>query len=680
MHDVSSKRKSDSFEDALKGSPSTEQKRPRLELGGKDSGTTVLACQTSQQENLETLRSDASQISRKLPTRPKDEEPCAETDKEDRAEQDEEWVEVTLGSSETAEAPKRLSYLDQMSLIIDAVQKDESHLLDEKDQSIINAYLSLPNESKEVYFKLLNNRTFKYERVDKLNYPFIESLERAIQFLKSAGFLDDAGPESIDEWMSLLRRDELVDLAKDRRVSATGKSITELRNAIMKSSRSQPLLQFMLPASCGGGSSKADKALLLHVQRKIGKVIKLSTKARDTFHRVFIIYNRTREWPEDEKFMTNSILTNLRDKARKFPTYNVHRTSLIWPTREDLLSYVRLLQLEFRVARMIEKNTMDDYKAVVEVWEECRAEWEDCVKERKGHVTEVPWFQVFTPGWILTRIMQLCAHALFRLKEYRRQVELLRQLLDQRMFCPARRGAWYDDVVRILHNYIDQQEAARVCCLALEDPFVVTGHRSSIQKRLRRLYKGKLKPETVDFGKPGKIIEQTIRGIKTFSEANRKSLWQGEDGEEVNVEELCLQYYRRDGWKGFHSENSIITTLFGVLFWDILFDDSVPGVFSSPYQVAPLDLHTEFFYEARKDLIEQRLAEIDAEEHLRLIATVDDRERPAGTFCRGVSWKNFTKEEILEIAECVGGPALSRICRLFAKTYWAHSGGVPDLW
>ena len=69
----------------------------------------------------------------------------------------------------------------------------------------------------------------------------------------------------------------------------------------------------------------------------------------------------------------------------------------------------------------------------------------------------------------------------------------------------------------------------------------------------------------------------------------------------------------------------------------------------------------------------------------------------------GVSWKNFTKEEILEIAEvcscfdevcliksvtefhllscqCIGGPALSRICKLFAKTYWAHAGGVPDLW
>ncbi|RKO84673.1 hypothetical protein BDK51DRAFT_11527, partial [Blyttiomyces helicus] len=119
----------------------------------------------------------------------------------------------------------------------------------------------------------------------------------------------------------------------------------------------------------------------------------------------------------------------------------------------------------------------------------------------------------------------------------------------------------------------------------------------------------------------------------------RKAQYRGENEEPVSVEELALEHYRREGWKGFHSENSIITTLWGMLFWDILFDDSVPGAFNSPYQAAPLDLFTEFFYD----------------------------------------WKNFEKDDVLEIADCIGGPRLAKICGLFAKTYFAHSGGVPDL-
>lgn len=56
-------------------------------------------------------------------------------------------------------------------------------------------------------------------------------------------------------------------------------------------------------------------------------------------------------------------------------------------------------------------------------------------------------------------------------------------------------------------------------------------------------------------------------------------------GKVGTVEEVALDYFTsRHGWRGVHSETSIITTLFGLLFWDILFDDTVPGVFWSDTQ------------------------------------------------------------------------------------------------
>jgi fanconi-associated nuclease 1 len=44
----------------------------------------------------------------------------------------------------------------------------------------------------------------------------------------------------------------------------------------------------------------------------------------------------------------------------------------------------------------------------------------------------------------------------------------------------------------------------------------------------------------------------------------------------------------------------------------------------------------------------------------------------------GVSWDQFSIDDIVEIAECIG-PKLAGICRLFSKSYWSHSGGLPDL-
>jgi len=37
------------------------------------------------------------------------------------------------------------------------------------------------------------------------------------------------------------------------------------------------------------------------------------------------------------------------------------------------------------------------------------------------------------------------------------------------------------------------------------------------------------------------------------------------------------------GWKGLHAENGIVTTLFGLLFWDVLFSAQV-DVFQTEFQ------------------------------------------------------------------------------------------------
>ena len=53
------------------------------------------------------------------------------------------------------------------------------------------------------------------------------------------------------------------------------------------------------------------------------------------------------------------------------------------------------------------------------------------------------------------------------------------------------------------------------------------------------------------------------------------------------------------GWQGWHVEGSPVKTLFGLLFWDILFDTSRPGLFITAYQDGPLDLGYASFTQLR---------------------------------------------------------------------------------
>jgi fanconi-associated nuclease 1 len=130
------------------------------------------------------------------------------------------------------------------------------------------------------------------------------------------------------------------------------------------------------------------------------------------------------------------------------------------------------------------------------------------------------------------------------------------------------------------------EEAFAQCEAALEDPMVRSGSRRAIEKRIVRVAKKLSKNIKFHFQHLSKEIEhRTISAEKVPNKAYGKAIYINEEGVEMNVETLVLKFYENDGWKGYHSENSIITTLFGLLFWDVLFDDSVPGVFCSPFQV-----------------------------------------------------------------------------------------------
>jgi len=197
------------------------------------------------------------------------------------------------------------------------------------------------------------------------------------------------------------------------------------------------------------------------------------------------------------------------------------------------------------------------------------------------------------------------------------------------------------------------------------------------------------------FGPPRKVKQSTLsftvakttvkieKAAKLVSNLQRdpekgKSTWRGQGEEVINVETYALQHYERLGYRGYHCEGRIVTTLFGLLFWDIIFAP-IPGAFETPYQTAPLDIFEDTFYLSREEIIEARLDEICEGKARTIIERVDNEHRQRGTWCLGVRWELFPKQDLLEIAECFSGETLACLCRVLCEDYAQRGSGVPDL-
>jgi hypothetical protein len=144
-----------------------------------------------------------------------------------------------------------------------------------------------------------------------------------------------------------------------------------------------------------------------------------------------------------------------------------------------------------------------------------------------------------------------------------------------------------------------------------------------------------------------------------------------------SVETATLGHYRRSGWDGVHSENWLWNAIFGLLFWDIIYDPAF-GAFHSPLQFAPADLHDPEFYGRRQARIEQRLTLLqDPAESFALMARHhNDKIGLANPF---VYWHEGLLALIRIAIDRLPATGLSAVLRRFAQDIKRRSRGFPDL-
>ncbi|XP_069758459.1 fanconi-associated nuclease 1 isoform X4 [Narcine bancroftii] len=305
---------------------------------------------------------------------------------------------------------------------------------------------------------------------------------------------------------------------------------------------------------------------------------------------------------------------------------------------------------------------------------------------------ELPvYLRCFTAGWVYTRIRFRGVEILQRLHMYKEAAEELKSLLDQNVFCPDSRGHWWDRLTMNLHQHLKQvDQAIHSLREGMADIHVHAGHRLALQQRAQRIR------DSPSCKKWHHLLQElpkiqvedvphvTIKGRSCPGMGNALFLMQEESHSTVicSVEAVSLAHYQQQGFdQGIHGEGATFLTLFGLLFWEIIFLPGIPDVFRNPFQTYPLDLYTDDFYQHRREPIGSRLRflqDASTETLHALIANVWNNHK--GTSAALVNWEIFSSlQQAQSLVSCLGGLFLSGICKILAEDLRHCHGGLPDL-
>lgn len=330
----------------------------------------------------------------------------------------------------------------------------------------------------------------------------------------------------------------------------------------------------------------------------------------------------------------------------------------------------------------------------------------------------------FTTGWVCARMLSRSVEHFEKEGRHSLANDVLRCLLSQTVFSTASRGRWWERLsLNLDHHLGEKEQCLDVIYTALSDPHLRPARRLSLLQRAHKLCQAGTgqKGQPNSFKKTtGKKGVSSKRRNSSLKEKNSRVTYKLSDFPEmdlaaapevyitgklfrtdsqvvfrasssdspnshtfVRVEGYAAYHYgSSEGWPcAVHAESSTFSAMFALLLWEIIFSPGVADVFRTPYQNGPLDLFSEHFYENRKAIIDAKLKWLLSASSEDIASSVEATwERQCGKVCAGMNWELFPSvEDAKNLAVCMAGHLLSRICEVFAKDYGHCHGGLPDL-
>jgi len=243
---------------------------------------------------------------------------------------------------------------------------------------------------------------------------------------------------------------------------------------------------------------------------------------------------------------------------------------------------------------------------------------------------------------------------MLRLGEYFEKAEFPYDAIN--FYSLARKHPARERRIRILEKLGEEDAAREIAEVALEHPFNAT-EKIFAQDYLAKTSKRNYRSTTAKINTSPEIIISDPKGHR--------------------VEQHALSYYAEQGFEGAHTENYLWRGLFGLLFWDELFDQQ-HATFHHPLQRMPSDLHSEAFFANRGELLHKKTAQLKTKKQLvKMITQTYQAKEDISNHL--VSWHESLLPTIEACVKHLPLKSLYAVMLEMAKNMKDNSAGFPDL-
>lgn len=165
--------------------------------------------------------------------------------------------------------------------------------------------------------------------------------------------------------------------------------------------------------------------------------------------------------------------------------------------------------------------------------------------------------------------------------------------------------------------------------------------------------------------------KQTTEWLKLADEITISAIYRNQ------VELGSIDFFLEEGYSAGFSENYSWRALFGLLFWDIIFDPSLVA-FHHPFQRRPSDLYLPDFYAKRKTHVQDRLLTFENNDEL-VEFLWNSFEKYYGTANPFVVWEPEIWGMVKVLASRLPLESVRKIVTIIAENIVENSRGLPDL-
>ena len=511
-------------------------------------------------------------------------------------------------------------YLTYFQYLIDFVKKKYQHILNETEQQFLADFEALTENEKCLFIRFCN-RTGSFFRTEKLKYVEIENIPESLSGLIDKGFIESLSENHLleaAEVLDIFSKSELIELAKMLNLETRGKA----------SLKKEEVLDWLLAVGNWEDMiyllNSEDYANIHGLPHSLVKVVKQTEVQMLKF-----LFFGSRHGDMTE-FVTRDL------GFQSYEKFDEDKMVAYFQTRQEVEDKLKvsLAREDFYLMQQADIEILDIYNWFMD-WTET-------------HRKELSEIAILTYGTFSLRV------ALYLEKK---------KALDEALtiFRLTEESPSRERQVRILDKQKNREEAKALCELILAEPQNAT-EQFFAEDYLNRIEAILLKK------KSKKAVTQQLHNSDFITIA---ATWKRQ------VEFGVIDYYQNRGMKAEFTENHLWRSLFGLLFWDIIFDTDSLAI-HNPLQRSPSDLFKPTFFEKRKEKMEERLKMLEDED-----ATIVYMNRiffeKFGLTNPLVQWYGGLFPLILTLLERLSPEQITLITLEMAKNLRQNLRGFPDL-